>query len=515
MSSPGASVPSEEVLSPAEERFDRYRKSAGAVLAPLAFAVVYLFLHDSGLKPEGRRLAAILSAISVLWVTEVVPLPITAILGAVLCIVLQVADATTVLAPFADPIIFLFIGSFILARVMMVHGLDRRVALGLLSLRWIGASPMRVLGGMGLVTALISMWVSNTATAAMMLPIALGILQALAPAEAEGGRLQSWPYATGMMLMVAYAASIGGIGTPVGSPPNLIGIALIRNLAGVDISFFKWMGLALPMFAIMGTALLLLLYFLHRPNAAVTGSHDLGRYLRSERQKLGPWTAGERNTIIAFIVAVTLWILPGVASLVWGSGAPGVKLLSARLPESVVALIAVVLLFVMPVNLREGRFTLTWSEAVKIDWGTILLFGGGLSLGTLMFKTGVAHAFGAQLTALTGADSVWAMTAVSIVIGILLSEITSNTASANMVIPVVIALGQAAGVNPVPAALGATFGASYGFMLPVSTPPNAIVYGSGLVPITRMIRAGIIFDVLGFFIIFAGLRVLCPLLGFV
>jgi sodium-dependent dicarboxylate transporter 2/3/5 len=173
------------------------------------------------------------------------------------------------------------------------------------------------------------------------------------------------------------------------------------------------------------------------------------------------------------------------------------------------------LLFVLPIDRREGQFTLHWQEATRIDWGTILLFGGGLSLGGLMFSTGVAEALGRSVTNLTGAHSLWALTAVSIAMGIVVSEATSNTAAANMIIPVVIALAQGAHIPPVPPALGACLGASYGFMLPVSTPPNAIVYGSGLVPIPRMVRAGFLFDLCGFVIILAGLRVLCPLMGWV
>jgi len=240
----------------------------------------------------------------------------------------------------------------------------------------------------------------------------------------------------------------------------------------------------------------------------------LAGYIAAERQRLGPWTAGQVNALIAFGVAIFLWVLPGVlAAPAFARLQPLANWLNARVPESIAALIAAILLFVLPTNLAQGEFTLTWPEAAKIDWGTILLFGGGLSLGTLMFDTGVARALGDAITSRTGASSLWALTALATAIGIFLSETTSNTAAANMVIPVAIALAQAAGVSPLPPALGACLGASFGFMLPVSTPPNAIAYGSGLVPIPRMIRAGVVFDVIGFVIILAGLRVLCPLLG--
>ena len=494
------------------------------ILTPAAFAAVYWLGSDS-LTPEGRTLAAVLAAVAVLWVTETLPLPVTALTGALLCIILGVAPARQVLAYFADPIVFLFIGSFMLARAMTLHRLDQRIALTFLSLDWISATPARLLGGVGLVTAGMSMWVSNTATAAMMLPIALGMLAAVHEMRVRAGLAQgpmnaaAWPYATGVMLMVAYAASIGGIGTPVGSPPNLIGIALIRRGAGVEISFFTWMALAVPMLLVMGAALFALLRVLHpappaAPAHVAEGSAgSLQAYVREERTRLGPWTRGQINTLLAFGVAVVLWTLPGVLAVAGAQDSPLATWLSARVPEAVAALGAAVLLFVLPVNLREGTFTLTWDEAVRIDWGTILLFGGGLALGTLMFETGVARAMGEGLTGALGPSTLWTLTFASIVIAVILSEATSNTAAANMVIPVAIAIAQAAGVSPVAPALGACFGASYGFMLPVSTPPNAIVYGSGLVSIPSMIRAGIWFDLVGVLVIWVGLRILCPLLG--
>jgi sodium-dependent dicarboxylate transporter 2/3/5 len=525
------SSPGGKTLSPAEAAFERWRRIVGAVAAPLAFVLTY-WLTRARLTPEGQNLSAILAAVATLWVSEALPLPVTALLGAVLSVALAVAPARTVLAYFADPIVFLFIGSFILARAMTLHGLDRRIALAFLSVPWIGSHPGHMLVGVGLVTAVISMWVSNTATTAMMLPIALGILSALHRLRVTGGIAtdpmdpRTWPFATGMMLMVAYAASIGGIGTPVGSPPNLIGIGLIRRTAGVDITFFRWMALMVPMLVVMAAVLFVLLYALHSERGAAShfpspgtpglgeGLPSLADYIASERQSLGGWTRGQVNTLIAFAVAITLWVLPGVLALpgfAWGQ--PLATWLNTRVPESVAALIAAIMLFVLPTNLREGEFTITWAEAAKIDWGTILLFGGGLSLGILMFDTGVARALGEAITSRTGATSLWALTALSIAIGIFLSETASNTASANMVTPVAIALAQAAGVSPLPPALGACLGASFGFMLPVSTPPNAIAYGTGLVPIPKMIRAGWVFDVVGFVIILVGLRVLCPLLG--
>lgn len=511
--------------------FETWRKRLGAILAPAAFFLTWFFCD--GLSPEGRNLAAIVVAVSLLWMSEVIPLAATALLGAVLCVILGVADARTVLAHFADPIVFVFIGGFVIARAMTIHGLDRRIALGFLSIRWVGSRPATVMAGVGLVSAAISMWVSNSATTAMMLPIALGILGAMdrgrePDATADmGGR----PFATGIMLMVAFGASIGGIGTPVGSPPNLIGIGMIRQHIGVSIGFLQWMALAIPIFLVMGVALFSLLWLLHReddPPAAESREQgnannrddDRGgarsrllNHVRRERHRLGPWTRGQVNTLIAFSVAVTLWVVPGILQTPWFEGQWLGAWTGKHLPESIVAIGSAILLFMLPVDLSERRFTLAWRDAERIDWGTIFLFGGGLALGSLMFSTGVAHAMGDALAGLLGLRSLWALTGLSIALAILMSEAASNTASANMIIPVVIAIAQAAGVSPLPPALGACLGASFGFMLPVSTPPNAIVYGSGLIPLPKMMRAGILFDILGFFIIWGGLYVLCPLLG--
>jgi solute carrier family 13 (sodium-dependent dicarboxylate transporter), member 2/3/5 len=520
--------------------FEFWRKRLGMILTPVVFLLIYSL--TSGLGYEGRTLAAILGAVSLMWISEIIPLPVSALLGAVLCVLLGVADAKTVLAYFADPIVFVFIGGFMIARAMMIHELDRRIALGFLSIPWIGSSQIRIMAGLGLVTAVISMWVSNSAVTAMMFPIALGILGALQTARLKAGvaegsiNVQEWPYATAMMLMVAYAASIGGIGTPVGTPPNLIGIGLIKNATGVEISFFRWMSLALPLFVVMALFLFLLLYMLHMPvretqkkelEHQVEKGHSgsaradseinehLREYIKNELKIMGPWTSGQVNTLIGFGTAVVLWVLPGILQLPWFDSPLLVKWMNAHLPESIVAISSAILLFALPVNRSKGEFTLSWKEAVRIDWGTILLFGGGLALGSLMFKTGVAKEMGYGMVELLGVKTLWAITGLSIAMAIVLSEAASNTAAANMIIPVVIAIAQAAGVSPLPPALGACLGASFGFMLPVSTPPNAIVYGSGLIPLTKMITAGILFDIIGFFIIWMGLYLLCPLLGLV
>jgi sodium-dependent dicarboxylate transporter 2/3/5 len=497
----------EEKLSSAEIKFERWRKTIGLFLGPLVF-IILLSLPFSNLSSPAHKLLAILGLVITFWVTEPIPIPVTALLGALLCVILGIGSDKEVLAPFADPIVFLFMGSFIIAEGMKVHGLDRRFAYAILSLSWVGNSSYRLLFAIGMASAVVSMWISNTATTAMFFPIALGILRALEEME-EGTNFKK--LGTGMMLLVAYAASVGGIATPVGTPPNLIGIGMIDRILGKEISFFQWMSFALPITLIMFLVLFTLIIILHRPEKKkLLGIH---KYIEEKRKILGRWKRGEQNALFAFLIAVTLWILPGLFAVLGIGFSQHQAFFKSRLPEGIVALVAASLLFFLPVNWKEREFTLSWKQAVRIDWGTIILFGGGLTLGSLMFSTKLAEAIGSALLGITGASSQWGITFLAIFLGILMSETTSNTASANMVIPVMIAIAQTSGVSPIPPALGACLGASFGFMLPVSTPPNAIVYSSGRIPITKMIKTGIFFDLTGLILIWIGLRILCPLLG--
>ncbi|RPI19859.1 MAG: DASS family sodium-coupled anion symporter [Ignavibacteriae bacterium] len=497
-----------EVITPSEERFEKIRSIIGLFLGPIAAIIIY-FIPISSLDFRAHVLASVIAFVVIWWVTEPVPIPVTALLGAVLCVLLGAGDAKQVFAPFADPLIFLFIGSFMIAKAMSLHGLDKRFAYSLMSLKWVGSKTARILFVFGFICAFISMWISNTASTAMMMPIGIGIVSVYTASLKDKRKMG---FGTGLMLMAAYASSTGGIGTPVGTPPNIIGIAMIQKFTGYSFTFFQWMTIAVPMLIIMYIFLFLLMYYLNKPEAKVIeGSNE---FIDVEKKKLGKWTRGQVNTVAAFLITVFLWILPGIIAVIYGGNSEQFKSINRYMPEAVPALIGAILLFLLPVNWSGRKFTITWKDAVKINWGTILLFGGGLSLGGLMFETKLADVIGKSLTDISGAESLWGITLASIFISIIVSEATSNTASANMVIPVMISIAIAAGVNPIPPALGATLGASWGFMLPVSTPPNAIVYGTGLVPIRKMIKAGFIFDIAGGFLIWLGLRIILPVMGF-
>lgn len=336
-----------EVISPQEERFEKIRNRAGFILAPMVFFGIFFTQFD--LKPEAHNLAAIIAAIVVLWICESLPMPVTALMGAAACILLKVAPAKEVLAPFADPLMFLFIGSFILARAIFIHNLDKRFAYGVLSLKIIGARPSRILFAFGAVTAFISAWISNTATTAMMFAIGMSILGFLFSQEKETGIKINRGYATALMLVTSFAASIGGMATPIGTPPNVIGLGFIRQLAGYEIPFFKWMLFGVPI--VIALYIFLFLYMNYFAPAGVKEISGSAEMIQREKEKLGKWTLAQKSTVIAFGVTVALWIFSGVIALFVGEQSNFYKFVNPRFPEAVGALVGAVLLFLF----RQGK----------------------------------------------------------------------------------------------------------------------------------------------------------------
>jgi sodium-dependent dicarboxylate transporter 2/3/5 len=328
----------------------------------------------------------------------------------------------------------------------------------------------------------------------MMCPVVVGIIAVLAgsPGTAGGAAFARSRFATVLLLMVAFGSSVGGIATPIGTATNMYAIGFLKRpeVLGRGVDFLQWMAVGVPAMAVIFLGLYAWLRVL-----APSGNLDmvaLRTYLRGEYDRLGPWKRGEVNTLVVFLTAVGLWVAPGVLAVVAPPDlhASFVK----RFPEEITAIIAVVLLFLLPTDFRNRQFTLGVDDFRQIDWGTLLLFGAALSLGGLMSRTGLAEATGRAAFAALGSRDLWVLTGVAIASGILLSEVTGNTATAAALLPVVFQLCGEAKVDPLPPMLGVTFGASFGSALPVSTPPNAIVYGTGLCPVRRMIPAGLGLD---------------------
>lgn len=467
------------------------------------------------MNPEAQRLAVIVAVVVALWFTEALPLAVTALAGAAACVIAGVAPAEEVFAPFADPLIFLFIGSFLLAEAIRIHGIDRRLAYAVLSTPWVGERPGRVLAAVAAVSMAISAFMSNTVTAAMMLAIVAGMIRAIEEAGRRSGRPPAPVFATGLFLCIAFAASIGGLATPIGTPTNLIGLKFIRDELGVGVSFPVWCAVSLPVVAVLGAVCVAILWKLFP--AGVSRLEGVTAYVAGERSRLGPWTIGQVSTVAAFAVTLLLWLVPGVLLVVAGPDHPGSRWFKERLPEGVAALVGAVLLFVLPGDRgADGRRrrVLSWHEA-RIDWDIVLLYGGGIALGELCLSKGLAAAVGAGLTGWVpqGAGATVGLVAVAALVAVFTSEFTSNVASATMVVPIVIALGRETGGDPAAAALAATAASSMGFMMPVSSPCNAIVYGSGRIPLRAMMRAGLLLDVVGWGVITAVMLVVAAAVG--
>lgn len=488
----------------------------GLFFGPVVLIAWLLFVPQGDLSVEAHRLSGILILTILWWILEPIPIPATGLTAVVLCVALgavppdargHLDPARTVLLPFAEPSVFFLLGGLFIGRAMSRHGLDRRLALLLLSTRWAGRSPVTILCAIGVSVSVISMWISNTAATAIMYPITMGIVSVLATGSGLNyDTFARSPYASALLLMTAYASCVGGVSTPIGTATNVVAIGAFRQpeYFGQRVDFLRWTMVGLPMMAFV---LVGLCAWLRWRMGRVMNDLDMVRlraYLQEESAQLGPWKPGERNTLAVFLILLTLWCSPTVLTLLdepeWAEA------FSKRFPEEITALLAPVLLFLLPCNWRERKATLEGADLLAVDWGTILLFGSGLAMGSLMFKTGLARVVGQGVFEALGSQDVWLLTAVAIAGGIVLSEFTGNAATAATLLPVTLAICREAGVEAQPPLLGVAFGASFGSALPVSTPPNAIVYSSGLVPVRRMILAGLGLDILAGVAIWVVLR---------
>jgi sodium-dependent dicarboxylate transporter 2/3/5 len=459
-----------------------------AVLVSLASCA--LLVAPIPLEPRAHRTLAILVAAAGLWMTEALPIPVTALLIPVLGITLGVVDAKAAFAGFGDPIVFLFFGTFLLTDAAARHGLTERLARAVLGSRWVRGSPVRMTAAIASLGCGISAWVNNTATTALLLPLGLA-------AERFGSRA----LLSGVLLLCAYAPSLGGLATPVGTAPNLIGLRLLEEHAGGRPSFAAWAATFAPL-AIVSTALATA--FLIARGRWRRGRSDAIPPIATASTALDrPWSLAERTLVPLYVVVILLWITPGILAATPLAGAPWVGAWQVRLPEPAVPLVGALALFVLPHGGPDRGRILDVGALRRVDWGTLLLFGGGLSLGNMMFDSGLARALGEAIFHRMPIPGLAGIVLAAVVMAIVVSELTSNTASASLVVPIVLALAQAAGVDPVKPALAATIACSFGFMLPVSTPPNALVYSTGRVTIREMVAAGVLLDLGGALLVWA------------
>lgn len=458
------------------------------------------------LSTAGRATAAVGIWMATWWLTEAVEIPVTALLPVAVLPLVGAASVTEAAAPYAHELIFLFLGGFMLALSLQRWALDERIAL--LTLRFVGDRPRNIVAGVMLVTAVLSMWVSNTATVAMMLPIVLsvgGIVERAAANAHATGTVREEPVSIALLLGAAYAASIGGMGTIIGTPPNLFVVSFIRDRFGYDIAFAQWMLVALPIVALFLPLGWLLLTRVLYP---VSGERLPGaREMVAERTRaLGPVDRGEQITLGVFSVTAVAWMTRPLLTEVSIAGAQPLE----GLTDAGIAMVAAIALFVLSVNRRSGTFTMDWSTARALPWGILLLFGGGLSLAAAIDRHGLSEFIGHQAQRVGGLPVVLVVAVVAGMV-ILLTELTSNTATTAVFAPILAAVAPGIGVEPVMLIIAVALAASAAFMMPVATPPNAIVFGSGKLTIPQMARAGVWMNLLSLVLVTTAALTLVPL----
>lgn len=504
---PMTAPPDQDVRPPAES--SPALAWAGRIAGPLLALLVYFALPPSDLLSDpARAAAAILVLMGIFWMTEALPLAATSLLPLCLFPILGVLPIQQTAAPYADKVIFLFMGGFLIALAMERTGLHRRVAL--LAILAFGTTPRRLVGGCMITTAFLSYWISNTASAMMMLPIGLSmanlVRQRCSAAEHATDERDIRRFEVGLLLAIGYAASVGGLGTPIGTPPNLVLQAFLERELDRSIPFGQWMLLAAPLVISLLFALWVMLCYVLFPVRIreIPGGRAL---IRDELRALGAITLNERIVLAVFVSAAFCWIArdPLTRWEWFATNLPFIK----RVDDTVIAITAALVLFMIPIGRRRVG-VLDWSAAERLPWGVLLLFGGGLSLAEAMRSTGLDTWIGQQAVALGGLPTPLLILGICALV-VALSEFGSNTAVAATFLPVIAGVANAIGVDPMLLLLPAALAASCGFMLPAGTPPNAIVFGSGKIRIHEMVRAGFLLDIIAILFILALMYTVAPL----
>ena len=506
----------EENYASSLEGFEKYRHMIGFFLGPLFFFIILFMdvpstfienaktLLPANASPQqvlelafGTKVAlALLFLMVIWWISEAVPIPVTALLPGLVLPLFHVTGAVqgkifdftakNILLNYANPIIFLFLSGFLLAAAMQKWKLDKRFTLFILSRGGLANNSKLILLGMMSISAFLSMWISNTATTAMLLPLGAGIL------IQSGSKVGESNFGKSIMLGIAWAASIGGVGTIIGTPPNGICVSILSVSGLKQITFLDWMKFGVPYVVFLTpTAWLILLKVFPSEVKSIQGGKEM---IVKQRSELGKWSRGEMLTVTGFLIVVSLWITNPFWSFIF-TGAFAEKL--GWFDENIIALLGAFLLFLFPVDWKNQKFVLDWSDSKFVDWGTLLLFGGGIALSDGMFKTGLAAWIAKSTVAFVGSPSTIVLVIIIVFLMDFLTEVTSNTAVTSMMIPIIISIARGTGDDPVALSVAATVAASMAFMLPVATPPNALVYGTGYIKIKDMIKAGFILDIIG------------------
>lgn len=477
----------------------RERRIIGLVLGPLLFIVLQVLPAPQNMPAMAWSVSAVAVLMATWWITEAIPIAATALLPIILFPFLGVMSTSSTSSAYGNHLIYLFMGGFLIAMAMQKWNLHRRIALH--TIHRVGVSPSRIILGFMLATAFLSMWISNTATAMMMLPIALAVITQLGtdtlPSTDECNK--TTPFGTALMLGIAYSASIGGVATLIGTPPNAILAGVVENLYQQRISFAAWMSFGVPLAIVMLAIAWFYLTRLAYPvgHQATPGIKEL---ITTELSELGPMTRQERWVAIIFAAVAISWISRGLFDIT----------ALADVSDASIAMTGALLLFVIPADFSKREFLLDWPTAVKLPWDILILFGGGFALAQGFSDSGLTQWIVSQLSIMQGVHLLVLVLVVTLVV-IFLTEVTSNTATATLFLPVMGALAQAVDVEPLYLMVPAAIAASFAFMLPVATPPNAIVFSSRYVTIPQMARAGLWMNLIASLIVTAFVMLLLPL----
>lgn len=469
-------------------------KSRGLLLGPLLFLITYILLSRfTSLNAEACKVLATAAWMVTWWVTEAVHIAVTALVPMVLLPLLGVITIAEATSSYGNPVIYLFMGGFIIALGLEKHKLHERIALNMI--RVTGTSGDGIIAGFVVATGVISMWISNTATAIMMLPIAISVTQLVSGELGSSGQAHKGyrNFATGLMLSIAYASNIGGMATIVGTPPNLVMVGLYRQRYDMEISFVEWFGIGLPVSICILILCYLVITRLVFPNrlGSITGSAAL---IKSRIIGLGPISKSEKFVLVIFSLTAFSWIFRPyinafISSLFYGE--PSVRILD----DTVIAMAGGLLMFAVPTNFRKGEFILTWDDMKRLPWGILILFGGGLCLARSLEESGIIEMIGNGIASWGKTDQ-WVMILVLAGIALFLTELMSNVALTTIFVPVVFGIADGLGYDPKLLAIPVAFAASCAFSMPISTPPNAILFASGHIRLIDMLRAGVILNII-------------------
>jgi sodium-dependent dicarboxylate transporter 2/3/5 len=466
-------------------------KLVGYVLGPLLFLIVFLFTPSDFITPDAYKVLAVAAWMITWWVTEAAPIPVTSLLPLIIFPatgVMTMGESTT---PYANPAIFLFMGGFMIAIALEKHRLHERIAINLI--RFTGTSGNGIILGFTLASGFISMWISNTATALMMLPIAVSVVDLLKRKDSVHGEELSQGekyFALGLMLSIGYAASIGGMATIIGTPPNVVFAGFAKQFYQNDISFGRWMLIGIPVSVTMLFCAYLIITRILFPNrlASIQGSDQL---IRMRLKELGKMKKEEKLVLIIFSITSFFWIFQQLLNSIIGKEV---------FNDTNIAMAGGLLTFLVPVNFRSNKFLVSWDDTTRLPWGILLLFGGGICLAKGMESTGIIKSIGNYI-AEQNQMPLWMLLLTLITISIVLTEFMSNVALVTIFVPVVFAIAEGLHLDPIVLGLPVTFAASCAFMFPISTPPNAIVFASGHIRMKDMIRAGALLNIASILII--------------